>query len=236
MIDITGKPLASMAFMQVVWGMRKEPFIGVRPLNHAKEAPSTGAWQFTNSIDSWSWQGYEGVKSVVEVYADAPAVRLSLNGNEIGTRSVKKYKTIFRVPYAHGTLTAEALDDSGNVVSTHSLTSAGQETVLTARPEKSILTADGQDLCYLPIEFTDQCGVLKPFIEQRIDLSVSGPITLAGFGSALCKTDEVFDTTYHDSYRGRALAVIRAGTAPGIGEITVKSNGVDPVTIKIDVT
>jgi len=27
MIDITGKPLASMAFMQTVWGLRKKPFI-----------------------------------------------------------------------------------------------------------------------------------------------------------------------------------------------------------------
>lgn len=68
MIDITGKPLASMYYMQIVWGLRKEPFIGVRPLNHAKEEPSTGAWQFTNAIDSWSWQGYEGKKAVVEVY------------------------------------------------------------------------------------------------------------------------------------------------------------------------
>ena len=67
MIDITGKPLASMYFMQIVWGLRKKPFIGVRPVNHAKEAPSTGAWQFTNAIDSWSWQGYEGTKAIVEV-------------------------------------------------------------------------------------------------------------------------------------------------------------------------
>lgn len=65
----TGKPLASMYFMQIVWGLRKKPFIGVRPVNHAKEAPSTGAWQFTNAIDSWSWQGYEGAKAAVEVCA-----------------------------------------------------------------------------------------------------------------------------------------------------------------------
>lgn len=39
MIDSTGQPLASMAFMQVVWGLRKKPYIGVRPLNHAHEAP-----------------------------------------------------------------------------------------------------------------------------------------------------------------------------------------------------
>ena len=92
MIDITGKPLASMYFMQIVWGLRKEPFIGVRPLNHAKEEPSTGAWQFTNAIDSWNWPGYEGAKAKIEVYADAAAVRLKRNGKEISTKPVKKTK------------------------------------------------------------------------------------------------------------------------------------------------
>ena len=235
MVDITGKPLAAMAFMQIVWGLRKEPFIGVRPLNHAKEQPSTGAWQFTNAIDSWSWQGYEGVRAMVEVYADAAAVRLTLNGTEVGTKPVKKYKAMFRVPYAPGTLTAETLDGSGRVISSYSLTSAGTETVLTAKPEKTVLTADGQDLCYLPIEFTDRVGTLKPYIEQRVELSVSGPVTLVGFGSAQCKTDEVFDKTYHHSYRGRALAVLRAGTLPGTVRITVKSTGVEPVTVDIEV-
>lgn len=235
MIDITGKPLASMYFMQTVWGIRKEPFIGVRPLNHAKEQPSTGAWQFTNAIDSWSWQGHEGTKATVEVYADAAAVRLKLNGKEIGTKPIKKYKAIFKTIYQPGTLTAEALDENGNVISSHSLTSASEETVLTVKPGKTVLRANGQDLCYLPIEFTDESGNLKPFVEQRVEIEVSGAASLAGYGSALCKTDEVFNKNYHDSYRGQALAVLRAWNAPGKAEITVKSAGVKPVKIEIEV-
>lgn len=235
MIDITGKPLASMYFMQIVWGLRKEPFIGVRPVNHAKEAPTTGAWQFTNAIDSWSWQGFEREKAVVEVYADAAAVRLLLNGKEIGTKPVKKYKAIFKLPYHPGTLTAEALDEQGNVISSHNLTTAGAETVLTVKPEKQVLRTNSQDLCYLPIEFTDKAGNLKPYIEQRVEITVDGTATLAGFGSALCKTDEVFDKAYHNSYRGRCLAVLRAGNTPGKVFITVKSSGMEPVTIEVEV-
>lgn len=235
MIDITGKPLASMYFMQIVWGLRKEPFIGVRPLNHAKEAPSTGAWQFTNAIDSWNWQGYEGEKAVVEVYADAAAVRLILNGKEIETKTIKKFKAMFKVPYSPGTLTAEALDAQGKVISKHSLITAGEETVLTAIPEKTVLRAGSQELCYLPIEFTDKAGNLKPYIEQRVDIEVEGTVSLAGFGSALCKTDEVFGKPYHDSYRGRCLAVLRVGDAPGIAKIVIKSAGVKPVTIEVEV-
>ncbi len=116
MIDSTGKPLAAMYFMQIVWGLRKKPFIGVRPLNHAGESPSTGAWQFTNAVDSWSWQGYENTLAVAEVYADAASVRLLLNGNEVGRKPVKRYRAVFHVRYQPGTLCAQALDDENDCV------------------------------------------------------------------------------------------------------------------------
>lgn len=235
MIDITGKPLASMGFMQVVWGLRTEPYIGVRPLNHADESPSKGSWQFTDAIDSWSWAGFEGTKAVVEVYAPGESVRLKLNGKEIGTKKLKEFKAIFKLSYAPGTLTAEALDANGEVISTYSLTTGGKATKLTVVPGKTMLRANNQDLCYLPIEFTDEEGNLVPYIEQRVELEVSGPVMLAGFGSALYKTDEVFDKHYHDSYRGRCLAVLHAGSTPGKATVTIKSAGFEPVTIELEV-
>ena len=235
MIDITGKPLASMGFMQIVWGLRTEPYIGVRPLNHANESPSKGSWQFTDAIDSWNWAGFEGTNAVVEVYAPGESVRLNLNGKEIGTKPLKEFKTIFKLPYAPGTLTAEAMDANGKVLSSHSLTSGGKASELTVIPEKTVLTANNQDLCYLPIEFTDEDGKVVPYMEQRVEIEVSGPIMLAGFGSALYKTDEVFNMNYHDSYRGRCLAVLRAGSTPGKAIITVKSKGFEPVNIEGEV-
>ena len=76
---------------------------------------------------------------------------------------------------------------------------------------------------------------LKPYIEQRVDIEVEGAVSLAGFGSALCKTNEVFHENHHDSYRGRCLAVLRAGDTPGKGTVTVKSAGMKPVTIEVEV-
>lgn len=235
MIDITGKPLAAMAFLQVVWGLRKEPFIGVRPLNHAKESPTKGSWQFTDALDSWNWPGYADTKATVEVYAPGSSVRLSLNGKGIGTKTLKDFKAVFYTRYQPGTLTAEALDADGAVLSSSSLSSGTGTMRLRAVLEKRTLRANGTDLCYLPIEFVDEEGQLLPAAEQRVHVEVTGAVTLIGFGSALYKTDEKFDQPYHDTYRGRALAVLKAGSVPGRAVITVKSTGVEPVTILLEV-
>ncbi len=66
-IDILGCPEAQNGFQQVVWGLRKQPYMAVRPLNHANEKPIRRAWRLTNAIDSWTWQGFENRKAVVEV-------------------------------------------------------------------------------------------------------------------------------------------------------------------------
>jgi hypothetical protein len=218
MIDITGKPLASMAFMQIVWGLR----------NHSGERPSTGAWQFTNAIDSWTWHGYEGKTATVEVYADACAVRLELNGKPVGTKKLKEYRTKFKVKYMSGTLTAVALDESGKEISRSSLTTAGKKMRLTAKDEPR-----SGELHFIPIEFTDEKGDLLPYVEQPVTVKVEGA-KLLGLGSALCKTDERYDSATFTTYRGRLLAVVQA-TQTGKVKIMVSSDHVPPVTLDLEV-
>lgn len=234
MIDITGCQTASMGFMQVVWGLRKEPYLAVRPLNHANENPSKGSWQFTNAIDSWNWPGYEGTKAVVEVYSQGESIRLILNNKIVGQKKLKDFKAIFNLPYQEGLLKAEALDNTGKVISSSSLSSGSGKMRLSVQPEKHILSRDEDDLAYVPIEFVDQQGKLLPTVEQTIKLEVSDEITLLGFGSALYKTDETFFSLEHKSYRGRALAIFK-GKKKGTGIIKIKSDSVNPVTIQLEV-
>lgn len=237
MIDITGLPLAQMAFLRTVWGTETEPFLAVRPLDHSGETPSKGAWQFTNALDSWTWHGFEGKPTVAEVYTTADSVRLELNGKVIGTKKVRKNKALFSVKYAPGTLTAIALDKSGNEAGRTQLISGEKAPILTVKPDRSVLPPDGQALCFAEIEFTDKSGTLLPYMEQRVDIKIDGnAVTLQGFGSALTKTDEVFIHPYHNTYRGRALAVFRAGKADGKSTVTVSSENTEPVSFSIEVT
>ena len=235
MVDITGYPKAQMAFMQVVWGLRKQPYLCVRPLNHSGERPKKSAWQFTDAIDSWSWQGYEGKKTIAEVYTTAHSVRLELNGAVIGHAKVKNCRALFKVRYAPGTLKAIALDERGKEISSTALTTGGRDTYLKVKTVNSTLHADGSDLCFAEIEFTDKNGNVKPYIEQPVKIDVrGGGVKLQGFGSAQCKTDETFSANRHNSYRGRAFAVFRAGYAAGNATVTISSAGVVPAQFTIN--
>ena len=230
-IDITGKITAEAYFQQVVWRLRKEPWIGVQPMNHAHDTPSKSAWRFTNAIDSWTWHGYEGELATVEVYADAHAIRLE-SGTISQTRKLKDFRTTFHIPYHPGTLTAVALDAFGKEVSRHSLISGGKQIHLTLKPEANTLAPNG--LCFVPIEFTDENGELLPYMEKPVTVKVEGEGVLQGLGSALCKTDESYLSDTFTSYRGRLLAAIRANNTGKI-KITASSEGFAPQEAEVEV-
>lgn len=232
-IDITGKPGPEVFYQQIIWGMRKEPYIAVQPMNHLHETPSKSAWRMTNAIDSWTWSGYEGQTATVEVYADCAKVRLELNGRLIATEPVKDYKCRFRCPYEPGTLTAQALDENGREVSRSSLTSGNDDEALNLNPEKTVIHCD--ELVYIPIEFTDSKGILKPYIEIPVYMQVDGAGKLQGLGSALAKTDGSYLSASFTSCRGRLLAAVRAGHHPGIITVSASNGLTAPVTVEIKV-
>lgn len=234
-IDITGKITAENYYQQVIWGLYNKPYICVQPLNHSGETPSKSSWRFTNAIESWTWHGFEGKKAVIEVFSSAYAVRLEINDKEIATKKLKDYKTKFSAIYNSGTVTAIALDKSGNEISRNSLKTGGLKVKLTATPEKTVLNADGQDLCFIPIEFTDENGELLPYIEREVKVNVNGNAVLQGLGSAVCKTNESYLCNTFTAYRGRVLAVVRAGTDKGNAEVTISSDGVETISFIIEV-
>ncbi len=157
-IDLTGKELAEMHYTQVAFEQRAIA-MAVTPVNHAGEKHSPSAWKMTNAVESWSFEGCEGMKTNVEVYARAASVRLYLNGREVGRKTLnsmvsagkvgssatemysgqrasgKDCKVIFPVTYENGTLKAVAYDADGVEIAQCELKTAGAETVLMAEVE-----------------------------------------------------------------------------------------------------
>ncbi|HJA65735.1 MAG TPA: DUF4982 domain-containing protein [Candidatus Mediterraneibacter cottocaccae] len=212
-IDLTGKPLCEMKYTQVAFGQRKIA-MGVIPVNTAGEKHSPSAWKMTNAVESWSWDGCEGRKTKVEVYARVHEVRLYLDDECIGSRKIKHdCRSVFDVIYRPGLLKAAAFDERGEKLAETQLVTAGKETILTAEPEEKVIGAG--DLAYVRLRFTDRKGKLKPLARDEIRLQVSGGKILA-CGSACPYYPRSYMRSVTDTYYGEALVIMKPEGAGNI--------------------
>lgn len=211
-IDILGNVGAEAEYAATVWHTRKTPYIGVQPVNHPGVVPAKAVWRGTNAIPSWSWKNCDGNEAVVEVYADAASVELSLNGESIGKEDIEACKAIFTVQYTPGKLTAIAYDAAGCEIGQAELMSADDLTSIRVSPEQVETCVGG--VVYVPVELIGGNGIIQSNDDQTIFITVEGGELLA-FGSANPRTEERYDSGTFTTYYGRALAVVRA-TTPGI--------------------
>lgn len=230
-IDILGIPDASCRYAQVVWERTDKPVIGVRPVNHPGKRPSKSVWRGTNAIESWSWQGCEGNKAEVEVYAQADAVELFLNGKSLGRKKMKEYKALYKMKYEPGVLAAAAYDTKGREIGHSELHSATGKLRILAAPEEKEIKAG--DIVYVPVRLVGENGVTESNADSHLSVTVKGG-TLLAFGSADPCTEERYDTGKFRTYQGHALAIIRA-EVQGKMEIIINGMNLSGTTAEISV-
>ena len=218
-LDLLGNPNGELFLAQAAWGLLKKPAIAVQPVNHPGIKPAKSVWRGTNALPSWSWQGCEGNKAIVEVYADATTVELLLNGKSLGKKKIKDCKAIFKTKYAPVTLTAVAYDAGGQELSRNELKSAIGSIRLVAEPEETAVKAG--DIVYIPISLVGQNGVLERNADCKLTAAVENGELLA-FGSANPRTEERYDSGNFTTYYGCAMAIVRAGQA-GTVTLSVKN-------------
>jgi beta-galactosidase len=227
--DITGHRRPQSFYREIVFGMRDAPAIAVRrPQHQGKEAAST-PWAWTDSVASWSWDGWEGAPTTVEVYADADEVELWVNGRSLGTRPAGpavRYRAEFAVSYEPGELEAAARR-GGREIGRTSLRSARGPVQLAVEPDRKAITAHPLDLAFVSLTLVDQDGALYRSADRSVTVSLDGPGELQALGSANPCTEEGFGDPTCRTFDGRALAVVRP-IGPGTIVITVTADGCDP--------
>jgi len=233
-IDICGKQRPETSWNKIIWGLSMEPEIGVDPYTHTKHFKSKRMWRKADTIASWSWEGCEGEKADVTVYARAACIELLVNGRSLGKKKPEEYTAVFKkVPYENGTIEARALDNSGNILAVKKLESASGKTQIRLSTDKTVLSANGQDLAFIEVELTGENGIVKSSADQKLTVKVEGKGSLQAFGSARPNMMEDFVSDTHTTYYGKALAVIRSTCEEGNIKVTVFGKGLDPVTIEL---
>ena len=105
--------------------------------------------------------------------------------------------------------------------------------LLDVRVDRSLVDADDRDLAYVEIVLVDADGNVHIGEDRAVTVAVDGPAVLQGFGSGNPCTEETFGSPTHDTFDGRALAVIRP-TGPGTITVTVSTKDCDDRTVTIE--
>ena len=220
-VDVTGwrKPISH--YREMLWKDSKDLYMAVKEPDGYHGKIHETAWSVWPTWESWNWPSWEGKPIDVEVYTKAPEVTLYLNDKPIGTKAVSQateYKAVFTVPYEAGTLRAEA----GGKRAT--LSTAGEPARLRLTTDRSVITADGQDLSFITVEVIDREGRVCPNAAIPCEAVVKGQGTLLSFASADLKDREPYTSPCVSTWKGRALLVVRSSQKKGKAQVSIKSS------------
>ena len=220
-VDVTGwrKPISH--YREMLWKDSKDLYMAVKEPDGYHGKILETRWSVWPTWESWNWPSWEGKPIDVEVYTKAPEVTLYLNDKPIGTKAVSQateYKAVFTVPYEAGTLRAEA----GGKRAT--LSTAGEPARLRLTTDRSVITADGQDLSFITVEVIDREGRVCPNAAIPCEAVVKGQGTLLSFASADLKDREPYTSPCVSTWKGRALLVVRSSQKKGKAQVSIKSS------------
>ncbi len=227
-IDITGgrRPLSYLR--EIVFGLRSEPYVSVQdPARHGLTPTHQGlaGEPWLEGLASWSWPGCRGPAD------HGRRAERRRRGGVAGERHFRRPPTRrpgTRVP--HGLRhDLRAGRDRRHRLPRRSggradVTDVGKRSrsVLDVRVDREQIRADDTDLAFVEITLVHDDGTLCHTADRAVTVAIDGPGELLGFGSADPCTEATFGVPTHDTFRGRALAVVRP-TGAGIITVTVSA-------------
>ena len=221
-VDITGwrKPISH--YREMLWkdSADVKTYIAVREPDGYRGKIHETAWSVWPTWESWNWPGWEGKPIDVEIYTKSSWVVLYCNDKLYAKQEVGPetgYKAVFNIDYEPGHLEAITNDD-GAILYT-----AEAPVALRLTPDRHVITADGQDLCFITVEVVDSEGNVCPDATIPCEAFVKGQGTLLAFASADLKDREPYTSPRVTTWKGRALLVVRSTEKKGKAQISIKS-------------
>jgi len=231
MVDLAGFPKDRYYLYQSVWS--KTPMVHVLP--------------------HWNWEGKAGENIPVMVYTNGDEVELFLNGKSLGRKKrfsepvelpvgpnvnagkqiMSKYRLLWQVPYAPGTLKAVAYQ-GGRQVALDERRTAGAPARVKLVPDRSTIQADGDDLSFVTVRIEDKDGNLCPLAHNLVKFDVTGAGAIRAVDNGNAATVEPFHADHRTAFNGLALLIVssKAGEAGSI-HVTASAEGLASATAEL---
>lgn len=224
-IDITGFRRPTSYYHEIVYGLRKTPYIAVQKPDKYGQPAFFTPWTFTDAVSTWTWHGYEGKPVIVEVYSAGDEVELVINDHSWGRRPagrsagfVSKFETI----YEPGTITAITYEndiETGRI----SMISAGTASNILIKKEDTY----DNELIYVDISVTDDNGQVVTDSDMTMAVEVEGDAVILGIGSADPKPKYNYIGNVTDTFYGRAQLILKKKCKSGKAILKIHSEAIN---------
>lgn len=207
-------------------------------------------------LPHWTWPGREGEVTPVFVYTNYPSAELFINGKSQGKRTKdltvtaensadsastadfkrqKRYRLMWMdTKYEPGTVKVVAYNEAGEPVAEKEIHTAGKPAQIELSADRTVLSADGEDLAFVTAKIVDKDGNLCPGAAKKLKFKVSGAI---GYRAA-CSGDptslELFHLPEMTTFSGMLVVVVQAKELAGKGKLVVSGQGLKTASVEIE--
>jgi len=180
-----------------------------------------GSEQVLHLFPHWNWEQREGEPISVWVHSNLDSVELFLHGKSQGSQKVQPLTHLeWKVKYEPGVLEARGTKD-GKVVLTDKRETTGEPESIRVTPDRSEISADGEDVCILRVEVLDKQGRAVPTADVPILFKITGEGALIGVGNGDPNCQESDKEPKRSLFNGLAQVIVQSTRTPGT--ITVEA-------------
>jgi beta-galactosidase len=200
-------------------------------------------------LPHWNWEGREGEVTPVFVYTSYPSAELFVNGVSQGIRTfakpdgnvpclgedaMKRFRLMWDdVTYEPGEIKVIAYDSEGQAAAEKSIRTAGKAAEIKLTPDRKVLKADGEDLCYINVSLTDKEGNPVPTDNRLVKVKVTGNGSFKAIANGDPTCLESFQQPQMHLFSGQLTVLVQSSSQPGEISVEVTGKGVKKAQLTI---
>lgn len=122
---------------------------------------------------------------------------------------------------------------NGKPIARHAIPRVAPVARLRVLVDSECILADGRDLAHIEVYLVDAAGEVVAGDPRVVQVDVSGPGRLLGLESGDQESHEDYRSNRRQTYGGRLLAYVQSRREPGEIEVTISSDGLQPVSVTV---
>ncbi|NPV45337.1 MAG: glycoside hydrolase family 2 protein [Armatimonadetes bacterium] len=186
-------------------------------------------------LPHWNWPERLGETIPVWVHSNCEEVELFLNGRSLGRQPMERNGHLeWQVVYEPGVLLARGYA-RGEEVATAVVQTAGPAHRLRLTPDRSAISADGEDLCVITVSVRDEAERVVPTADDRITFSVSANARILGVGNGDPSSHEEDRAEQRRAFNGLCQVIVQSvrGEAGPI-QVEARAPGLLPASCQVE--